>query len=222
MRTVYRADVDDFFFCHGLYGVKTSHLLEEIKTFLDGHPKEVVLVDFNHFYCFDTTIHERFTNLVISVFGDKLFAPPGGEDNKISCTLNDIWEDGKQVLAFYYMNNITHKDNVPFWTRSLMNSPWYNTPCVSKLVTCLDQFIDTYNKNTFNVFQAILSPYLKTVLFHPGNSLERYLADKCNPVVMDWLGKVFTSRKRGVNIVICDFVASDGCPSAIVKLNYLL
>ena len=52
--------------------------------------------------------------------------------------------------------------------------------------------------------------------------LTMIVADKCNPAIDKWLKTLFTSRKTGVNIVICDFVESDSCPSAVVKLNYLL
>jgi len=65
MRTGYLPGPDDFFVTHGVYGDKISKMLEEMKTFLEENPKEILIVDFMQFYSFTNSLHERFVNDVV-------------------------------------------------------------------------------------------------------------------------------------------------------------
>ena len=67
MRVGYLADRKDFFFVHGCYGYAIVDLLKEMKVFLDNNPKEVLIVDFNHFYSFTDEIHKAKNGLLDSV-----------------------------------------------------------------------------------------------------------------------------------------------------------
>lgn len=50
---VLRRDPDNlFFFVHGQFAKEVIIELLNIRTFLQEHPKEVVLLDFHHLYCF--------------------------------------------------------------------------------------------------------------------------------------------------------------------------
>ena len=217
MRVVYFDTEDDFFFCHGLYGVKISTLLEGINTFLTKHPKEIVFVDFNHFYSFNLSLHDRFTKLIIDIFGEKNYPPPSCG---VKFTLNDIWKLKKQVILLYKNESVT-AENMEFWPGTFIHSPWFNTSSISQLLRCLHQRFDDCPQDKFNVFQAILTPQLSTILCHLTNSLEKYLAIKCNEAVSHWLTKIYTTKKRGANIIICDFVTNSNCPADIVRLNNL-
>lgn len=52
LRVIHRCEDSLFYFVHGQYAKEVSEELFHIKSFLQDHPKEVVLLDFNHFYCF--------------------------------------------------------------------------------------------------------------------------------------------------------------------------
>lgn len=46
--------------------------LEQISSFLSAHAREVVFLDFNHFYGVQNLHHEKLVTMLKEVFGDKL------------------------------------------------------------------------------------------------------------------------------------------------------
>lgn len=46
--------------------------LEQISSFLSAHSREVVFLDFNHFYGVQNLHHEKLVAMLKEVFGDKL------------------------------------------------------------------------------------------------------------------------------------------------------
>lgn len=56
----------------GLCVVQVRAGLEQISTFLSAHAREVVFLDFNHFYGVQNLHHEKLVAMLKEVFGDKL------------------------------------------------------------------------------------------------------------------------------------------------------
>lgn len=83
----------EIYFIHGLFGIKVRDGLKEINTFLEQHPKEVIFLDFNHFYAMDDNHHFFLINRIRSAFGSKLCS--------VECveyvTLEYMWEKKYQV-----------------------------------------------------------------------------------------------------------------------------
>lgn len=46
--------------------------MEQISSFLSSHAREVVFLDFNHFYGVQNLHHEKLVAMLKEVFGDKL------------------------------------------------------------------------------------------------------------------------------------------------------
>jgi GGDEF domain-containing protein len=104
-----------FTFTHGLLGHLVRDCLEEINEFLNQHSKEIVLLDFNHFYDFNEHCgHDQLIHLIHEVFGKKLCTTV-----RIihECTLNYLWNNHQQVILLYehhpdqcttYMDRIGH------------------------------------------------------------------------------------------------------------------
>ena len=65
LRISSKPNSEDIYGIHGLYGIKLETLLENIKTFLDAHPKEVVLLDFNHFYAMTEFQHKQCLSMIL-------------------------------------------------------------------------------------------------------------------------------------------------------------
>ena len=88
-----------FSFAHGLLGDLVRHGLEEINEFLNKHTKEIVLLDFNHFYDFnDQCGHEQLVELIYDVFGKKICTTA---QTLNECTLNYLWNNNQQVIILY-------------------------------------------------------------------------------------------------------------------------
>jgi GGDEF domain-containing protein len=91
-----------FTFTHGLLGDLVRVGLEEINEFLNKHSKEIILLDFNHFYDFnDQCGHDQLIHLIHEIFGKKLCTTA----RTISqCTLNYLWNNKQQVILLYEQN----------------------------------------------------------------------------------------------------------------------
>ena len=46
--------------------------MEQISTYLSSHAREVVFLDFNHFYGVQNLHHEKLVTMLKDIFGDKL------------------------------------------------------------------------------------------------------------------------------------------------------
>lgn len=213
VRTIYLKNQDDFFTLHRLYGQKSSVIFQQIADFLTKHPKEIIILDFNHLLQFTPALSARFTNLLFKIFGDKFFI----RGNKgVEITINEIWKSNKQIIAFY------PSSSEKFWSHSLLESPWFDTPDLKYLTRMLNRRLVTSSKDKLNVFQAILSPNVYTILFHVLSSLKKHLALKCDEAIALWLDGLYREKRGGVNIVICDFISCNHIPARVVRLNELL
>ena len=218
MRTGYLESENDFFFVHGVYGKKTSDLLHQVSLFLKDHPKEVVILDFNHFYSFTEELHVRLVSMIYQIFGDKLLVPTS---KGLSLSLNEIWESKGQVIVAYWNNDMSKKFS-RIWQGNIICSPWFNTSSTSVLLECLNNRFNNLKANSFNVFQAILTPQNSTITLHLASSLKKVLGIKCNQIVSSWLDDIYESKRKGVNIVIIDFIETTNCIAKIIKLNGFL
>ena len=202
----------DIYMCHCLYSDSLEAELSNIKMFLEEHPKEVVLIDMNHFYNMTNEAHRQCLSMILEVLGDKMCPFLDME----SVTLSMLWEAGLQVLVFYQHPVVV--ENLQFWPGSSILSPWANTADVRKLIQFLDSnYQKTRDKSTFYVTQGIITPTTETIIGHLTGTLENWVkpADKA---VTEWI----KSKKAGVdglNICIIDFADTDQFISTVISLN---
>ena len=237
MRSAYLASERDFFFVHGLYGPKVSELLKMVARFLDAHPREVVVLDFNHTY-FDgqgeseKDVGDRFWKMVVDILGEKMF-PIYGEGQQdadgnplcrngvLTIGLHDFWKQNKQILAIS-SGDITHKGRSYFWPERYISSPWFDTDSTATLVKKLNGRFAGCKRSQLNVFQGILSPQNVTIAVNFMKTLEDVLCDKADQAVHNWLQDVYEARREGVNIVICDFVGKSDLVRSVLRLNEII
>ena len=217
LRVAYDEATKNFCFVHGLYGLPYSTIFKEFKEFLLKHPKEVLILDFNHLWDFTTDQCIEFMKIIEENFSGMFFGP-GTKGTKYS--LKDLWNSNKQIIAFYE-DDASAKENPLFWERNKIFSPWFNTDNADNLIDDLDKRFDSLKEDCFNVFQAILTPQTSTVFLHLTGSLKGTLAGMCDKRVCSWLQKIEKEKKNGVNIVICDFIENEGLPSKVIALNYI-
>ena len=89
-----------FYFVHGLFCDEIHGPLGEIKRFLDTHPSEFVIFDFQHFYEFADKDYAVLADKINEIFGNKIYGPSDGDLKNV--TLDNA--NGKQVSNFY--NNL--------------------------------------------------------------------------------------------------------------------
>ncbi|KAI3366137.1 hypothetical protein L3Q82_009965, partial [Scortum barcoo] len=84
------------FFAHGIYTLLTvKEALEELATWLDAHPKEIVIVSCSHFESLTDEDHVQLVQFIISLFGEKMCP------SQDTPTLRSCWSSGQQVIVSY-------------------------------------------------------------------------------------------------------------------------
>ncbi|NXU63305.1 PLCX2 protein, partial [Horornis vulcanius] len=163
----------EIYFIHGLFGIKVWDGLKEMNSFLEKHPKEVIFLDFNHFYAMDDSHHHFLINRIHSAFESKLCC--------VECveyvTLLYMWEKKHQVLTFYH--HPLYQEYPFLWPGNKMPAPWANTTNVHKLLQFLETTLGERSRyGTFHVSQAILTPRVKTIARHLVRGLKNTLVHR--------------------------------------------
>ncbi|CAJ1082398.1 PI-PLC X domain-containing protein 2-like [Xyrichtys novacula] len=206
----------EIYFIHGLFGHKVRDGLVEINTFLSGHKKEVVFLDFNHYYAMNADHHTHLINMLQEVFGSKLCNHGAVE----GITLDYLWEKGYQVIVFYH--HPSGKDNPIMWPGNKIPAPWANTTEPRKLIQFLDTTLkERAKQGSFHVSQAILTPRVNTVAKGLVWGLRNYLVERNLPTIMSWV-EAQKPGVDGVNIITSDFVELTDFANIVIKLNNLL
>lgn len=68
LRMATKPNDNNFYTVHALYGDPLMKELENIKTFLVSHAKEILVLDFQHFYNFSVVDHDRLSSVLKSLF----------------------------------------------------------------------------------------------------------------------------------------------------------
>uniref|UniRef100_A0A7M4ETZ0 Phosphatidylinositol specific phospholipase C X domain containing 2 n=1 Tax=Crocodylus porosus TaxID=8502 RepID=A0A7M4ETZ0_CROPO len=190
----------EIYFIHGLFGIRVLDGLMEINSFLMQHPREVIFLDFNHFYAMDDSHHLYLISRIQKAFGSKLC--PVQPVEKV--TLQYLWELKQQVLIFYHYP--LYQDYSFLWPGNKMPAPWANTTNVHKLLQFLETTLGERSQyGTFHVSQAILTPRVKTIARHLIRGLKNTLVHRNLPMILNWV-KTQKPGVMGVNIITSDFV----------------
>ncbi|XP_006012562.1 PI-PLC X domain-containing protein 2 [Latimeria chalumnae] len=206
----------DIYFIHGLFGIKVRDGLMDINDFLSLHTKEVIFLDFNHYYAMDSEHHVHLIAMLQQVFGNKLCK----SDRVEKITLQYLWDNNYQVLVFYHHPLAQEK---PFlWPGKTMPAPWANTTDVYKLIQFLETTLgERAQYGTFHVSQAILTPRVKTIVLGLISGLRYSLVERNLPVIINWV-RAQKPGINGVNIITSDFVELVDFATTVIKLNNAL
>lgn len=143
----------NFMICHGLYSGDSLQPLHEINLFLDQHPTEVVILDFQHVYNATAEQHQSYCDTIAAIFGNKILPRLGNSLTK--CSLDDMTASGKQVIVIY--RYLCDRDAL-FWGGQDWPTPWPNTVKVKTLQQFLADSIQERDKEKGYVSQCILTP----------------------------------------------------------------
>uniref|UniRef100_A0ABI7Z4C8 Phosphatidylinositol-specific phospholipase C X domain-containing protein n=1 Tax=Felis catus TaxID=9685 RepID=A0ABI7Z4C8_FELCA len=197
---------NELYFAHGLFSAKVNEGLEEINAFLTDHHKEVVFLDFNHFYGMQKYHHEKLVQMLKDIYGNKMCPAIFAQE----VSLKYLWEKDYQVLVFYHSPVALE---VPFlWPGQMMPAPWANTTDPEKLIQFLQASItERRKKGSFFISQVVLTPKASTVVKGVASGLRETITERQNFVLYTlgkdedrgWtrrLGKVRDHQTAGTNM----------------------
>ncbi|GLG95159.1 PI-PLC X domain-containing protein 3 [Gryllus bimaculatus] len=208
----------NLYFVHGLYGDEISNILKDVREYLDTHVKEIVILDFQHFYSFRENDHSNMLGIIHNTFGRKLCPC---FDNLYHVTLNWMFAHGYQVIVVYRSRAAAYMQTC--WPSSAWPTPWPNTTDVDEMFKFLTQKLASRPPNAGYVTQCVLTPDGPLILLHPFSTLEQRCASICNTASIPWLEKQIPGPE-GINVVIFDFFDMAKIPfcQTIIQLNHKL
>lgn len=217
MRVASKVGDADLYFVHGLYGRPIMEMMHDINVFLNEYPREIIFIDFQHFYAVSDVDHKKLIDDLTSLFRHRI-VPNSSILMMEKMTLKHLWSKGQQVFI-YYRNEEARMHNPNFWPSRALPNPWPNTVNRNELINFLDNEVSKRALNTMFVTQGILTPTDSFVGLRFLSSL-RSLIIPCNQTLNNWL-KDKSVGAKGPNIVMCDSIEWDGykIPLQLIKLN---
>nr|XP_020456301.1 PI-PLC X domain-containing protein 1-like isoform X2 [Monopterus albus] len=202
------------FFAHGLYTQMTvKEALDELATWLDSHPKEVVIISCSHFESLTDTDHTNLVEYIITLFGEKLCS------SQDTPTLSSCWARGQQVVVSYGNQQVVLQ-HPELWTEMTY---WYaDSSDPKKVIAYLEDQKHRGRPAGFYISGLNLTEDAPYVVFHPLQNM-REMTMKALSLLLTW-----TSEQRpgpeigGINIICCDFVGISQFCSLVINLNYKL
>ena len=88
---------DTVYICHAMYSITVDAVIDQVGDFVSANPKEVVILDFNHFYGLSENQMKLTAAKLVANFGGKIV--PG--TTPVTTTLGEIWSAGQQVIIFF-------------------------------------------------------------------------------------------------------------------------
>ena len=194
---------------HGLYGIKIGNILLEIGKFLEQHPEEIVILDFQRLYDCTKQDHRKIIGFIELTFGTKMMV-----NNRDDITLSSLIKDQIQVIVIF--DNYYKIDNPFLFSRSFCPNPWANTMKVPKLFSFLEDQLIERSLNSLFVTQAIVTPQAETITGSAQRGLYQE-TKRVNRKLPHWIKEKASPLMP--NIILTDFVGDTQIPALIISLN---
>ncbi|XP_057315112.1 PI-PLC X domain-containing protein 3-like [Hydractinia symbiolongicarpus] len=205
---------------HRLVGTSLDSILTQVKRFLLKHPKEIILLDFNHVY-FDPSISKQaaqdtiMKSVVMTL--DSRLCPCTATSRY---TLKAFWDLNCQILVFFA--GFVERRGYKVCPEDFITSPFQENMFTQKSTWL--RFLNTNYKrekhnDAFYVTQGIMQPHWMEVAMagiSEQASLKNWVSDEASNEMIKWLT---SKQKNDLNIVIVDFVENHKFVETVLSLN---
>ncbi len=212
--------------CHGVYGASLTSILDDVKTFTDKNPREMVLLGFNHFWDRAYQIEQgkkqgeiegltnanwkKLTDLVKTKLDGKLI---NSKNFSPKSKLSELWQlkKGNQVIAL--VDSVDAPDDELFWKQEEENTwveGWDIDQFKSGTLKVLENAKTDKYDDKFYAIRSSVTPDDGGKLIGLGFISDVYpksvseLADMTNPIVLGWIKNEWTD-KYPINLIWSDF-----------------
>eukprot|EP00746_Dinoflagellata_sp_MGD_P020783 gnl/MRDRNA2_/MRDRNA2_148438_c0_seq1.p1 gnl/MRDRNA2_/MRDRNA2_148438_c0~~gnl/MRDRNA2_/MRDRNA2_148438_c0_seq1.p1 ORF type:complete len:344 (+),score=45.03 gnl/MRDRNA2_/MRDRNA2_148438_c0_seq1:2-1033(+) len=224
---------------HSLMGFAIEELFQQVKQFVDAHPKEIVVVHLRHFrfqdyYDMPAEQHIKLLEMIPKSFDNDILV----HENEWNLPMQELWAKGRKVLVMY-----AHKVQEVYQSyqyvvpRTRINGElWCNAQSVQELEDKLDEFLGKceglqaffkleacITPDTGLIVRGILSGIFYPIfrrawcpLFRPKAIHE--IAAMVAPNLEEWVTKKKTEGHR-INIVSFDDFSVVGIARNLITLN---
>ncbi len=215
-----------FMTCHGVFGASLESILDDVKTFTDKNPREIVLLGFNHFWdrAYQTERGRKsgeiegltgenwtkLTELLKKKLGGELVS---GRKFSPKSKLSELWQlkDNNQVIALFDSPDASGDEYI--WRQKEANT-WVEGYDIDQFkggtLKILDNAKNGQYADKFYAIRSSVTPDESGKLIglsifsevHPKSNSE--LADQTNPVALGWI-KNDWAGKYTINLIWADF-----------------
>jgi hypothetical protein len=196
-----------FFVHHTFLGASLDEVLEQIDGFSRAHPREVLLLDFQHLTGFDAQDRKELAARLERRFAGRMLARSVAPGTK---TLLDLWKGGTSLVVL--MERAPQAPHV-FDRAAALVSRWPNVRSVPALVAALQW--TALDETRLHVLQWQLTPRLPDFLLHPLSSLVDFAVGTNRLIEDGTLGHLVPAAR--LNVVMTDDAAQ--VAAAIARLN---
>ncbi|XP_060886073.1 PI-PLC X domain-containing protein 1 [Labrus mixtus] len=204
----------DLYFTHVIYTHLTVlETLSSVATWLESHPKEIVILACSHFEGIDDRLHQALIFSLKKLFGSKLCPRKDSVP-----TLRSLWASGYQVILSYECQTAArHRElwpPIPYW--------WANKCTAQGVISYLDWNKEMGRPDSFFVSGLNLTADRYFITVNPKQSL-RTLTFSNWDCLRKWLEEQTPgSNPESLNIIAGDFVGPLPLCSLVIKLNQKL
>ncbi|BFZ62963.1 PI-PLC X domain-containing protein 2 [Saitoella coloradoensis] len=200
--------------------------LAEVRAWVEAHPNEVVIIDFQHFYGLGEAEHQAFHAMLTQTLGPHL-APR----SLISSPIRDYIAANTRIIVLYGDDppipstgerpqgaDAIKAQYEDVWPREgRIDSLWVNERTSEGLVTALDGVVnrrpaaadDPVNNDRFWVLQGVMTAAADDIKARPDHTLKEFGAESCNGAVQAKFRQLLTDdsgdARRRAWIMIVDF-----------------
>ncbi|XP_057193802.1 PI-PLC X domain-containing protein 1 isoform X2 [Triplophysa rosa] len=191
----------------------TQETLQSVASWLESHPKEIIILACSHFEGLDHKRHEDFIYSLKKIFGCKLCPR-----NEAVLTLRSLWTSGYQVVLSYDdQSAVRHKELWP-----AIPYLWANKPNAEALIQYLEWQKQLGRPEGFFVAGLNLTTDRCFIASHPRVSLRTLTMEN-----WDCVGRWLEDQKPGadsksMNIIAGDFIGPVPFCSLVIALNNTL
>lgn len=204
----------DLYFTHVIYTHLTVlETLVSVATWLESHPKEIVILACSHFEGISDELHQAFIFSLKKLFGSKLCP-----QKEPVLTLRSLWASGYQVVLSYDSQIAARHQElwpaIPYW--------WANKRTAQGVISFLDWNKDLGRPEGFFVSGLNLTADRYYIAENPKQSL-RTLTFSNWESLRKWLEEQKPgSDPKSLNIIAGDFVGPLPLCSLVIALNQKL
>lgn len=165
--------VGTMYTCHSVISDKLEDVLNDIKEFTEKHPKEILIIDFNHFYDMDAPTHKSLVNMIETKYSSRLIK----KEMSLTSKIENYWKEGKSIIVLYDKTTVANEYDF-LWPQVHIYSAWMNSPTLEDLKEKLYNHMQFRNalitgkisdkkydfRNIFHVCQGIVTPDTKMIV----------------------------------------------------------
>ena len=199
-----------FFVHHTFLGAPLEDALQQVDAFSRAHPREILLLDFQHLSGFDDQDRQQLARDLEQRFAGRLL-PAGTRPGAL--TLSQLWD--ARVGVVLLMDKPPASPHLFDRTATLV-SRWSNAKSLSALLTALPWMTESQAPEAqMHVLQWQLTPGVGQFLRHPFSTLRDFAAGTNELIEDGTLAKLLPARH--MNVVMTDDAVK--VAGAIARLN---